>query len=107
MRTCTALIGVPFLPAADRESGVRRIQDHVEFLVSVGWHHGHRQGSGPRRCPPRGSPLRRRGIPTFIEPAADTAAIITAGNFDIARLAFGTSASCGCHSFDACRRGRG
>jgi glycosyltransferase involved in cell wall biosynthesis len=88
VRTRRALIGVPFLPAADRESGARRIQDHVEFLVGAGWQVtvvAKDRGPDDARL---ARALRRRGIPTFIEPAADTAAIITAGNFDIAILAF-------------------
>jgi len=87
-RARRALVGAPFLPAYDRESGNQRIYDLVNFLLNDGW----AVTFVAKRATPddarHGAELRRRGVATYIAPGPELRTIIEVGRFDLAIFAF-------------------
>ena len=82
------LVGAPFLPAYDRESGNQRIHDLVDFLLADGWSVT-LVAKGPMPDDARhGAALRRRGVATYIAPGPELKTIIEVGRFDLAVFAF-------------------
>lgn len=83
-----ALVGAPFLPAYDRESGNQRIYDLVDFLLGDGWS----VTFVAKRAMPddarHGAELRRRGVATYVAPGPELKTIIEVGRFDLAVFAF-------------------
>jgi GT2 family glycosyltransferase len=85
-RTRRALVCSSVLPEFDRESGSRRVLDHIEALQAAGWtvvfaaRHANRDSRYARL-------LEQRGIETHCS-FGDIDELLSAGNFDLALLAF-------------------
>lgn len=83
-----ALVGAPFLPAYDRESGNQRIYDLVDFLLNDGWSVTFVAKRPMPDDARHGAELRRRGVATFVAPGQELKTIIQVGRFDLAVFAF-------------------
>lgn len=83
-----ALVGAPFLPAYDRESGNQRIYDLVDFLLRDGWSVTFVAKRPMPDDARHGAELRRRGVATYVAPGPELKTIIEVGRFDLAVFAF-------------------
>lgn len=82
-----ALVCAPLLPEFDREGGSRRLYHFIEFLLSAGWDVTficENAGTGDRYL----HLLRQRGVATWVGFGKEAEAVIAAGRFDVAIIAF-------------------
>ncbi|MBW3665221.1 MAG: glycosyltransferase [Actinobacteria bacterium] len=83
-----ALVCVPTLPSADRESGSKRLHDMVDVLLAEGWDVtlvAKDRGPDDRRIL---DAMWRRGVAAYVEPRGELEQIVRDGAFDVAVLAF-------------------
>src|SRR5215213_7313769 len=85
--TGRALVCAPRMPEFDRECGSRRVFHLIEFLTGAGWAVTFvaRQADDGQRY---ARLLRQRGIATYVGFDHNTEALIGAGRFELAVLAF-------------------
>jgi glycosyltransferase involved in cell wall biosynthesis len=82
-----ALVIAPFLPEFDRESGLRRVSDHVDMLLRRGWEVTYGCLYPPRERERYLRALEQRGVETHA-PLESIDSIRTGTGFELAILAF-------------------
>ena len=83
-----ALVGGPFVPAFDRESGSQRMHDFVTLLGEAGWdvtYLAKDRAEGDERYVRR---LRQAGVAVFHADEVDVPLLVSAGRFDLAIFSF-------------------
>lgn len=75
------------MPEFDRESGSRRLFDHIEFLRTAGWSVSFVTRNAPSE-PRYVRMLQQRGVATYVGFDARLEQLVGAGRFDLALLAF-------------------